>query len=85
MQIPRIDPGNVKGLVDKVIGLGKEIVGTVTQSERLEKAGQIQQREATERISALKAELRADVHEAHAATAAQAQKRAQQTKEAVKN
>ena len=85
MQIPRIDPSNAKGLFDKVIGLGKEIFGSLTNSERWEKAGQVQQQEATERLSALKAELRADVHQARAATAGQAQKRAQQTKEAVQS
>ena len=83
MQIPRIDPDNVKGLLDKVIGLGKEIVGAVTHSDRLEKAGQIQQEEAAERIKALRAELRADAHETKAAAAGQAQRRAQQAKEAV--
>ena len=83
MQIPRIDPSNAKGLVDKVIGLGKEIVGSLTNSERLEKAGQLQQEEAAERMKALKAELRADKHETKAAGAERAQRSAQRTKEAV--
>ena len=83
VQISRIDPNNAKGLVDKVIGLGKEIVGSLTNSERLEKAGQVQQAEATERIKARKAEVRADVHEAKASAAERAQRSAQKTKEAV--
>ncbi len=85
MQISRIDPKNAKGLLDKIIGLGKEIVGSLTSSERLEKAGQLQQQEAAERIKALKAELRADAHETKASAAETAQKRAQRTKEAVNN
>jgi uncharacterized protein YjbJ (UPF0337 family) len=85
MQIARIDPKNAKGLVDKVVGLGKEIVGTLTNSERLEKAGQVQQEEAAERIKSIKAELRADVHEAKASAAGRAQRSAQKTKEAVNN
>jgi uncharacterized protein YjbJ (UPF0337 family) len=49
MQLPRIDPKNVLGLADKVVGLGKEIVGTVTNRDRLAKAGQVQQEKGTER------------------------------------
>jgi uncharacterized protein YjbJ (UPF0337 family) len=83
VQIHRIDPNNAKGLIDKIIGLGKEIVGSLTNSERLEKAGQIQQQEAAERIKAMKAEVRADAHEAKASAAGRAQRSAQKTKEAV--
>jgi uncharacterized protein YjbJ (UPF0337 family) len=85
MQIPRIDPKNLQGLLDKVVGLGKEIVGSLLDNDNLTQAGQVQQEKASERIKALKAEARADAHEAKAATAGQAQKRAQQTKEAVNN
>ena len=85
MQIPRIDAKNLQGLLDKVIGLGKEIVGSVFDNDSLTQAGQVQQEKASERIKALKAEVRADAHEAKASTAGQAQKRAQQTKEAVNN
>ena len=38
MQIPRIDPKNALGLVDKVVGLGKEIAGSLTGQDRLKKA-----------------------------------------------
>jgi uncharacterized protein YjbJ (UPF0337 family) len=83
MQIPRIDPKNVAGLLDKVIGLGKEIVGSLTNQERLTKAGQIQQEKGTERLEAIKSQLQADAHQTKAKTAEQAQKSAQSTKEAV--
>lgn len=83
MQIPRIDPKNLAGLADKVVGLGKEIVGTVTGQDRLSDAGQVQQDKGTERLKAVKAEAKAEAHESKAATAGQAQKRAQKTKEAV--
>jgi len=81
MQIPRIDPKNVMGLADKVIGLGKEIVGTVGNRDRLSKAGQVQQDKGTERIKAVQAELSAKTHKAKATSAEQAQKSAQRTKE----
>ena len=83
MQIPRVDAKNLQGLFDKVIGLGKEIVGSLFNNDDLTQAGQVQQEKAAERIKALKAEARADTHEAKAAAAGQAQKRAQNAKETV--
>jgi uncharacterized protein YjbJ (UPF0337 family) len=85
VQIPRIDPKNAAGLADKVVGLGKEILGTVTNRERLTRAGQVQQDKGTERLKAVKAEMKAETHEARAAASGQAQKSAQKTKEAVNN
>jgi len=85
VQIPRIDPKNALGLVDKIVGLGKELLGTVTNQDRLTKAGQVQQEKATERIKALRAQVEADTHEAKAGAASRAQKSAQNSKEAVKH
>ena len=83
MQIPRIDPKNAAGLVDKIVGLGKEIVGTVASNERLTKAGQIQQEKGTERLKAIQSEIDADAHKAKAKSAEASQKSAQTTKEKV--
>lgn len=83
MNIPRIDPENAMGIMDKVVGLAKEIVGNLASNDRLKQAGQVQQKKGSERIEALQAEARADKHEAKAKAAEQKQKRAQQTKEAV--
>jgi uncharacterized protein YjbJ (UPF0337 family) len=82
MRIPRIDVKNVLGLADKAVGLGKEVVGSVTGQDRLKKAGQVQQDKGTERLKAVENELRADKHEAKANAAESAQKSAQKTKEA---
>jgi len=83
LQIPRIDPKNTAGLLDKVVGLGKEIAGTFSNNDRLRKAGQVQQDKGTERLKAIRAELEARSHEAKAAGAESAQKSAQKTKEAM--
>ena len=83
MQIPRIDPKNAVGLVDKIVGLGKEIAGTVLSNDRLRKAGQVQQDKGTERLKAVQAEVEAQTHKAKAASAESAQRSAQRTKEAV--
>jgi uncharacterized protein YjbJ (UPF0337 family) len=85
VQIPRIDSKNLFGLADKVVGLGKEIVGTFVGNDRLSKAGQVQQDKGTERLKAVKSQLEAEQHQANAAGAEQAQRAAQRTKEAVKN
>jgi len=83
MQIPRVDPRNLAGLMDKVVGLGKEIAGTVLDRERLTKAGQVQQDKGTERLKAVQSEMEAKTHQAKAAAAEESQRGAQQTKEAV--
>jgi len=83
LQIPRIDPKNTAGLLDKVVGLGKEIAGTFANNDRLRKAGQVQQDKGTERLKAIRAEVEAQTHEAKAAGAESAQKSAQKTKEAL--
>jgi uncharacterized protein YjbJ (UPF0337 family) len=85
VQIPRIDPKNAYGLVDKIVGLGKEIVGTATGQDRLTHAGQVQQEKGTERIKAIQAQVKAEGHESKAGAAGQAQRSAQNSKEAVNN
>jgi len=81
MQIPRIDPKNTLGLLDKVVGLSNEIIGTATRQDRLTRAGQVQQDKGAERIKAVKAELDAQGHKAKAAAAGRVQRSTQQTKE----
>ena len=83
MQIPRIDSKNVLGLVSKVVGLGKEVVGNIVGNKRLTKAGQVQQDKGTERIKAVRAEMDAKKHEAKGVAAERAQRTAQRRKESV--
>jgi uncharacterized protein YjbJ (UPF0337 family) len=83
MRISRIDPKNALGLLDKVIGLGKEIVGNVVGNDRVAEAGQVQQEKGTERLKAVRAQAEAKGHQTEAASAGQAQKAAQRRKESV--
>jgi uncharacterized protein YjbJ (UPF0337 family) len=83
MQIPRIDTRNALGLMDKVVGLGKEIAGSLTGRDRLAKAGQTQQEKGTERMKAVRAQMDAKKHETKAATADRAERAAQKRKESV--
>jgi uncharacterized protein YjbJ (UPF0337 family) len=83
MRIPRIDTKNALGLLDKVVGLGKEVAGQLTGRERLAKAGRVQQDKGTERLDAIKAQADARKHEAKANAAGNAQRAAQRRKESV--
>jgi uncharacterized protein YjbJ (UPF0337 family) len=83
MQIPRVDPKNAAGLIDKVVGLGKEIAGTVLDRDRLKKAGQVQQDKGTERIKAVRDQADAKRQEAKGAAAERTQRAAQRRKESV--
>ena len=60
--IPRIDYQNVGGLVDKVVGLTREVAGVAFDDDRLIKAGEAQQGKGSERLKQLRAEAKARVH-----------------------
>jgi len=80
MRIPRIDPKDATGLYDKVIGLGKEVVGEVFDQERLIHAGEAQQAKGTEKLKAIREQAKADAHKAKASTYEQREKAAQKAK-----
>ncbi len=80
MRIPRIDPKDATGLIDKVVGLGKEIAGEVLDNERLIDAGEAQQSKGTEKLKAVREQAKAEAHRAKATTYQQKEKSAQQAK-----
>ena len=81
--VPDVSPKNVTGLLDKVVGLTYEVVGTVTGQDSWREKGQLQQERGTERLKAVQAEVEAQRHEAEATSAKQGQKSAKKTKESV--
>lgn len=82
MQVRGIDLNKLRGLGDKVIGLNKEIAGTVFGNDRLEKEGEAQQERATETLRALRKELEAEAKDAKAEMFEQREKAAQRAKSA---
>ncbi|MDQ1686574.1 MAG: hypothetical protein QOC82_3311 [Frankiaceae bacterium] len=80
MRIPRIDPKDATGLYDKVVGLGKEVVGEVFDQERLINAGEAQQAKGTEKLKAIREQAKADAHKAKARTYEQREQAAQKAK-----
>jgi uncharacterized protein YjbJ (UPF0337 family) len=80
MRIPRIDPKDATGLFDKVVGLGKEVVGEVFDEQRLVDAGEAQQARGTEKLKAIREQTKADAHKAKARTLDQRERAAQKAK-----
>ena len=80
MRIPRIDPKDATGLYDKVVGLGKEVVGEVFDRDRLIEAGEAQQAKGTEKLKAIREQAKADTHKAKARTYEQREQSAQKAK-----
>lgn len=66
MRIPRVDPKDATGLLDKVVGLGKEITGEVLDRQSLIEAGEAQQAKGTEKLKAIREQAKADAHKAKA-------------------
>jgi uncharacterized protein YjbJ (UPF0337 family) len=81
MQFRTIDPQQLRGIVDKVFGLTKEIVGEVIGNERLQKEGEAQQAKGTEKLKALRKQLEAKAKDAKAQVFEEKQKAAQRIKE----
>ena len=81
MKLGTIDTSHLRGLSDKVLGLTKEIVGTVLDNRRLRQEGEAQQARGSESLKALRKEAEAQKKEAKAGTFEQKQKAAQRVKE----
>jgi uncharacterized protein YjbJ (UPF0337 family) len=80
MRIGTIDVNKLRGVTDKAVGLGKELVGTLIGNERLEESGEAQQDRARDQLRALRAEVRAQKKEAEAEVHEGRQKAAQRSK-----
>ncbi len=66
MRIPHVSPQNATGFLHKLIGLAKELTGELVGNRSLVEAGEAQQDRGTEKLKALRAEVKADAHEAQA-------------------
>lgn len=64
LQLGSIDLNKLRSIRDKAAGLSKELVGTLIDNNRLQKAGEAQQDRADEQLRALRAELKARQNDA---------------------
>jgi uncharacterized protein YjbJ (UPF0337 family) len=70
-----LTPSHLSGLVDKVVGINKEIVGQFLGREQLKKSGQLQQEKGSAKLEALSAEAKADTQNAKAKSIGKAQEK----------
>jgi uncharacterized protein YjbJ (UPF0337 family) len=82
MQIGTIDLNKLRGVADKAIGLGKELLGVLVGNDRLQQEGEAQQERATAELKALRDELRAQKEDAKAETLEKRERAAQRAKAA---
>lgn len=80
MQIGRIDVTKLRGIADKALGLGKELVGVLSGNDKLQAEGEAQQERATAELKALREELKAQKHDAKAEVMEQRERAAQKAK-----
>ncbi len=80
MQIGRIDVNKLRGVSDKAVGLGKELLGVLSGNDRLQDEGEAQQERATAELKALREELKAQKKDTKADALEQRQKAAQRAK-----
>ena len=76
MRIGTVELDHIRGLGDKVVGLAKEVTGTVVGSDRLQEAGEAQQARGSESLKALRKQVKAQAKEAKAETFEQREKAA---------
>lgn len=77
MNLPRISPNNAGGLLDKVVGLGREIAGHILNRDSWVEAGEAQQKKGTEKLKAIREQAKADAHSAKARSYESKQRSAQ--------
>ena len=80
MDARALDPGKVRGLMDKMLGLGKEVVGVVIDNDRLQDEGNRQQDKGTATLKSLRNEGRAQAKEAKAETMERKERATQRAK-----
>ena len=80
MRLGSIDLSKLRSLGDKAAGLSTELVGAVTGNDALQDAGQAQQDKASERLRAMRAEVKAEEKDAKADALEKRQKAAQAAK-----
>ncbi len=81
MNVGRVDVNKLRGLGDKFVGLGKEVVGTLIGNDKLEAEGEAQQERASAELRSLRSEAKAQAAEARADTLDAEQRAAQAAKE----
>ena len=81
MKIGTVETDRLRGISDKVAGVGKEFIGVLLGKSSLQEAGQLQQERATEELHALRKQVEAETHEQKAKLAEGRERAAQRAKD----
>jgi uncharacterized protein YjbJ (UPF0337 family) len=76
MRVPHISPANAIGIVDKVVGLLREVLGELFNRPTLKESGRLQQEKGSAKLDQLHAEVTAETHKAKVKTLDKAQQKA---------
>jgi uncharacterized protein YjbJ (UPF0337 family) len=80
MKVGNVELEHVRGITDKVFGLGKEIVGTALNNGRLVKEGEAQQSKGTASLKALRKQAEAQAQDTKASAFEAKERMAQREK-----
>jgi hypothetical protein len=75
--VPRIEYRNLSGVLDKVVGLTREVAGIAFDDDGLIKSGEAQQNKGSERLKMLRSEGKAEAQRQKAMAAQERQRDAQ--------
>ena len=81
MKIGTVEVDQLRGMSDKVLGLGKEIFGALVGNDRLQEAGEAQQAKGSESLKAFRKQVEAEKHQAKAEAHEKRQRVAQRAKQ----
>ncbi|MEY2424926.1 MAG: hypothetical protein QOI61_498 [Actinomycetota bacterium] len=80
MKLGTIDVNQLRGVTDKGVGLGKELVGTILGNDRLQQEGEAQQERAASELKALREQIKAQGQKAKAESFESKERLAQESK-----
>ena len=80
MQIGNVDLDHLRGVGNKAVGLGKELLGVLLGNDRLQEEGEAQQERATADLKALREELKAQKEDTKAGAMDKRERAAQRAK-----
>ena len=76
MRLPHISPKNATGLLDKLVGLAREMLGELFDRKTLKESGRLQQEKGSAKLEALQAEVKAEAGNAKVESLDKAQQKA---------
>jgi uncharacterized protein YjbJ (UPF0337 family) len=80
VKVGQVDTERLRGVSDKIVGVGKELAGVLLGNDSLQESGERQQARATEELRSLRKQVEAERHEKQARIAEGKERAAQKAK-----